>query len=119
MFVLERSERVVIIFLAITLLIGLGASAYKKSRPPGEMTVDRLSFNDRSRPDAGARQKININKAGVAELMRLKGVGKTLAGRITEYRKLHGSFIFTGDIMRVRGIGRALFEKIKDDIITE
>ena len=59
---------------------------------------------------------VNINTAGVSELMRLSGVGESRAKDIIAYRKEHGAFSVPEDIMKVPGIKEAVFEKIKDDI---
>ena len=59
--------------------------------------------------------KIDINKADMKELHLLKGIGHTKAVAIMEYRKQH-PFTKIEDIMKVKGIGKKLFEKIKDEI---
>jgi len=59
--------------------------------------------------------KIDINKATMEELHSLKGIGHTKAVAIMEYRKAH-PFKRKEDIMKVKGIGKKIFEKIKDDI---
>jgi len=58
-------------------------------------------------------EKININKAGLSELIRLPGIGRSIAERIVDYREQNGSFKRIEDIMKVRGIGPARFEKLK------
>lgn len=58
---------------------------------------------------------ININTAGAAELMKLKGVGEKTAGKIIEYRA-QSPFEKPEDIMNVKGIGEKKFEDIKDHI---
>lgn len=60
--------------------------------------------------------KIDINTASAAELDALDGIGKSYANRIVEYRKANGPFKTTEDIMKVNGIGKAIFEKNKDKI---
>ncbi len=59
--------------------------------------------------------KVNINTANINELESLKGIGKAKAETIIEYRKQH-KFKKIEDIMKVKGIGKKLFEKIKDEI---
>ena len=59
--------------------------------------------------------KVNINKATLKELDSLNGIGYKKAEAIIEYRKTH-SFKKIEDIMKVRGIGKKTFEKIKDEI---
>ena len=57
---------------------------------------------------------VNVNTAGVQELMTLPGVGPALAGRIVEQRKQSGPFRRPEDLLAVRGVGPKLLAKIKD-----
>ena len=66
--------------------------------------------------EGAADGPVNINTAGVSELMRLSGVGESRAKDIIAYRKEHEAFSVPEDIMKVPGIKEAVFEKIKDDI---
>ena len=66
--------------------------------------------------DPVAQGKININKATAEELTSLSGIGEAKALAIIEYRETNGAFRETADIMKVSGIGEALYNKIKDDI---
>ena len=63
--------------------------------------------------------KVNINTATVEELKTLKGVGDKKAGAIIEYRKKNGSFKTKEDLMKVRGIGKKLFESFEERIVTQ
>jgi competence ComEA-like helix-hairpin-helix protein len=114
---LERIEKYIIVFLTVMLLLGAGILVYLRSRPPARIRMERFSV-ERSGP-AAASSRININEAGVEELMELKGIGKALAGRIVEYRSSKGRFLLKEDIERVEGIGPALYEKIKNEISVE
>ena len=58
--------------------------------------------------------KVNINTAGVDELVALPGIGKAYAERILEYRQKNGPFKRIEDILNVRGIGEKTFERIRD-----
>ncbi len=64
---------------------------------------------------AAARGLVNINTASVAELDSLPGVGAVTAQKIADYRQQH-PFEKIEDIMQVRGIGEAKFNKMKDRI---
>ena len=66
--------------------------------------------------DPVSQGKININKATAEELTSLSGIGEAKALAIIEYRETNGAFRETADIMKVSGIGEALYNKIKDDI---
>ena len=60
--------------------------------------------------------KININTADEKALDELPGVGPAMAKRIIEYRQSEGMFQSPEDLKKVRGIGEAKFEKMKDKI---
>lgn len=59
---------------------------------------------------------VNINTASLDELKTLNGIGDVIAERIIEYRASH-IFKSKEDIMSVDGIGKGIYEKIKDRII--
>ena len=63
--------------------------------------------------------KVDLNKATVQELVKLKGIGKKYADRIIEYREKNGKFESIEDLMKVKGIGPKKFESIKDLIFIE
>ena len=50
------------------------------------------------------------------DMINISGVGKTKAEAIISYREKNGDFKKKEDITKVRGIGKATFEKIKDKI---
>ena len=56
---------------------------------------------------------VNINTANIDELMDIKGIGRSKAKAIIEYRDKNGNFNSIDDIKNVDGIGDSLFEKIK------
>lgn len=106
-------------------LLGLTIAAYKRSHPyAGEAAISRYGIGK----DAGdsaeeelliERDRININTADTKTLRKLKGVGVVLAGRIVDYRDSNGPFGTIDDIKKVKGVGKALFEKIRDRIAIE
>lgn len=61
---------------------------------------------------------VNINTADEKELDTLPGVGPSTAQKIIEYRETEGQFATPEDIMKVKGIGKAKYEKMKDRITT-
>lgn len=55
---------------------------------------------------------LDINKASAAELQKeLSGIGPVKAKAIVDYRKKHGKFKTTDDLLKVPGIGAATVKK--------
>lgn len=61
-----------------------------------------------------ANEKVNINTADEKTLDRLPGVGPATAKKIVEYREQNGFFSAPEDLKKVRGIGEAKYEQMKD-----
>ncbi len=59
---------------------------------------------------------VNINLAGVNELMTLSGIGQSKAEDIVNYREEFGLFVVIDDLMNVPGIGESIFDSIKENI---
>ena len=56
---------------------------------------------------------LDLNRASLADLMRLPGVGPVLARRILETRETVGQFGAVDDLGVVRGLGRAKLERLR------
>ena len=67
---------------------------------------------------AGTNMLVNINTADEKELDTLPGIGPVMAKRIIEFRQNVGKFTAPSDIKKVKGIGEAKYEKLKDLITT-
>ena len=68
---------------------------------------------------AASNGKININTAGVEELVKMERIGEKYAQRIIEYREKNGPFEKPEDIMKVKGIGSKIWELNKERIVVE
>ena len=55
---------------------------------------------------------VNINTADGAQLALLPRVGAKAAQRILDYRKEHGNFKKTSDLMQVKGFGEKSYERL-------
>ncbi len=65
----------------------------------------------------GVNLSIDVNRATAVELEKLPGIGPKLAQQIVEDRTANGPFSTPEDLLRVKGIGPAKLEKIKEMII--
>ena len=60
-----------------------------------------------------AAAPLDLNRASVAELDGLPGIGPVLARRIVEHRREHGRFRRVEELRGVRGVGPRLIERLK------
>ena len=60
---------------------------------------------------------IDLNTAGRAALMALPGIGEVKADAILAYREANGPFASVDDLLRVKGIGSAVLEKLRDYVV--
>jgi competence protein ComEA len=69
-------------------------------------------------PSASRSQRglIDLNRAGLEELVQLPGIGPELAGRIVEFRQRSGGFREPDDLLAVPGIGPGIMEKIRNRV---
>lgn len=49
---------------------------------------------------------LDINTADADELQKLPGIGPKLSRKIIDFRKSHGSFVSTSDLLQVDGVGQ-------------
>ena len=61
-------------------------------------------------------EKINVNSASIKQLQNLSGIGQKKAQAIIDYRNENGSFENIEEIMKVKGIGENIYQKIKGKI---
>lgn len=60
---------------------------------------------------------VDVNRADVAELTTLPGIGPAKAQAIVEHRDQHGPFTTPGDLRAVPGIGEATFQRLASLIV--
>jgi competence protein ComEA len=64
-----------------------------------------------------AGEKVNINTADVKQLMKLSGVGRSVAERIVQYRDAHGPFKKPEELRKVEGVSAGLWERNRERIV--
>lgn len=73
----------------------------------------KSNFSSNEKKELPSEKSININKAGINELIKLPGIGKKTAEKIIDFRKRHGNFAKIEEIVKVKGIGSSKFNNIK------
>ncbi len=96
-------------------VVGLTEDADISSLNPQTVLKDHDLIDIPSKQDAQVI-KISINTGTKEELMLIPGVGESTAENIISYRNQNGLFQTIEDIMEVKGIGQAKFDKMKDMI---
>ncbi len=64
----------------------------------------------------GPDGRVDINRASVAELDALPGIGPTIATAIVDYRTRNGPFRSVDDLRKVHGIGEAKLRDLRDKV---
>jgi comEA protein len=130
-FAFTKSERKIFFFLSILFLGGIAVKVYREKIAADQAPVFDYSASDKifeershgvavgsdSATVSPARKtlplkKVNINTAGKSTLASLPGIGPGIAERMVAYRSENGKFLTTGDLRKVKGIGKKKFEKI-------
>jgi competence protein ComEA len=106
----KKLLKIFIVSISFCLLLTLNAiAADTKSKAPDMPETGKLQ--------AAAIEPVNINKADVKALTTLKGIGKDRAQKIVEYREKNGPFQKPEDLMKVKGIGKKIFDQNKESIL--
>jgi competence ComEA-like helix-hairpin-helix protein len=101
---------------------GIPVGGELRYRPGGQRPGPLRSLQSQRAPEGMVSQppkpsRVDLNRADAKELETLPGIGPALAQRIVEYRQRSGYFRVPGDLLRVRGIGPAKLERIRDLIV--
>jgi competence protein ComEA len=100
-----------VIVTALTLAPWTAVAAEKRTTTSGQAASVSATV--------GADAKVNINTAGVKELTTLSGIRPKVAERIVAYREAHGAFKKPEDLMKVEGVGKAMFERNRERVVTK
>ena len=99
--------------LVMALLVSVSGLTHASSTVAQPVAV---AVEAQASPQAPA-MTINLNTADEATLQReLSGVGAAKARAIVAYREANGEFTSTDELLEVKGIGKAIFEKNRDKV---
>ena len=112
---LSAGETAVLAVTAVLVLVMLGYSLVTGRTVSAEFSHGSGTAASSVQQESG-EDRVDINTAGVEELMTLPGIGETRARAIVEYRAEHGPFAYVEDLIGVPGIGEGILEDILDCI---
>lgn len=99
-----------------TALLGIGA--WMALERPERLTDRGAAIDAKARAD-WPDMRIDVNAASAAELSALPGLGPALAQRIVDDREARGPFKSVDDLDRVKGIGKAIVERLRPYAVVE
>ncbi len=125
---LTNTERKVILFLVITLLVGAGIRLFQTKFPSAPQfdyhasdstfaalsAVPEDSLTESTKEGIGnALGKLNINTATKQQLLDLPGVGEVTANRILTYRSEIGKFSDVDELRAIKGMSKKKLENLR------
>lgn len=100
--------------LLLTLLLGAAGAAHAVPADPANPPKTPASSQAMPTPKAG---KVNLNAADAQTLQReLSGIGEAKAQAIVAYREANGPFSSVEELLEVKGIGKSLLDKNRDQL---
>lgn len=76
-----------------------------------------VSFSSFSGMAFASEGKVDLNATTPKQLQQLPGIGEELAKRILEYRTTNGPFKSVEELVKVKGIGKKTFAKMKERLM--
>jgi competence protein ComEA len=93
------------------------SSSTAKPKPPKKQkTTKKPRATKRPTPTVNPNFKVNINRASSGDLEKLPGIGASKAKAIIAYREQSNAFKTLEELMKVKGIGPKIYQKIKDHL---
>lgn len=118
----SRLEAVILLAASVFLSFSLGwfLRGQRMAQPLVVEAQRTLQMTETSFPAPAETvpAKIDLNTAGLDQLMELPGIGKKRAEDILADRAVNGPFRWPEDLARVKGIGEATVAELLDYITT-
>jgi competence ComEA-like helix-hairpin-helix protein len=114
--VFTREERVVVLFLAVSLLVGSAVVGAGRVFPSAIPDFGGASGRRGQAPEVDELPvwPVNINTADVTDLVRLPGVGPVRASAIVYRREVRGRYSTLDDLLDIKGIGPVTLDGLRD-----
>ncbi|MFH1868048.1 MAG: helix-hairpin-helix domain-containing protein [Candidatus Omnitrophota bacterium] len=112
---MSRIEKIIAAVLIMIALTGVAFSCYVKLSQNSIRIISLGQAEDSERAIATIKQVsvININTADKYTLTKIPGIGPYLAQNIIDYRREYGLFTSAVELMKVKGIGPAKYDKMR------
>ncbi len=105
-FILYFAVALAIVVVTLPFIPRRGTTTFKDSQAISASNKTKVSF------------PLDLNKATFDQLLKLPGIGPSMAKRIIDYREKI-PFYSVDDIMKVKGIGEKTFDKLKSMITVD
>jgi competence ComEA-like helix-hairpin-helix protein len=112
-------ERVVLIVLTATFLVGAGISAYRNLDRSRRASISPIAIENPIDTSECREHVVNLNCARRYELEALPGIGPALAGRILAYREKCGGFTSKRQLRNIAGIGPKRYAALSELVSVE
>ena len=109
---IENQRRGFVIFLFFTCALVVWHSHYSGADYRNANATSTRAGIFHPTPEEQLNWRVNLNTATEAELVQLPRIGPALAQRILDYREEIGGFETVDELLEVKGIGPATYEKI-------
>ncbi|MBL9090139.1 MAG: helix-hairpin-helix domain-containing protein [Planctomycetaceae bacterium] len=118
-FLVRRANQTVVALLILAGIVVVAVWWYRNGGAEGKLLDRSGEPSAGHRGPSGARQAqfvVDLNSAGIAELVELPGVGEVIAERIVERRKKVGPFKSVDELLEIRDIGAKKLESIRPHV---
>ncbi|MCK4410625.1 MAG: helix-hairpin-helix domain-containing protein [Candidatus Eisenbacteria sp.] len=114
--IFTREERVVVLFLAVSLLVGTAVVQAGRVFPSLIPDFGGASGLSGQAPeiDELPTWPVDINTADVTDLVRLPGVGPVRASAIVYRREVRGRYSTLEELLEIKGIGPVTLDGLRD-----
>jgi comEA protein len=114
---MNGKERLATVILAVTLAVGVLATAVHKPNMQGPVPEAAHRHSSDTCHDSGDTYlRLDINVATLDQLMTLPGIGPAKATAMVEWRKVNGAFTSVDQLVSVKGIGPKTLDRIRSYI---
>lgn len=110
---MKKGAWLLLITFVCSLCVVLGIFVGRNMSGRYAIMPTNIQVTDKDGSPAQTDFRIDLNTATERQLIELPGIGEIMAKRIVDYRKEHGPFLSTDDLLHVDGIGEKTLQEIQ------